>query len=402
MKKIAIVTMCDDAKNYGAVLQAYALHKKIEQFGWSTEHLKIDIETFSNAVTDQKKTLSSIFKYSPIEFLGKVVGKFKNLYKRTYKSIYDRKAEKSVFLRKQAFENFESAQIPHSNALYDKKTIKNSLNLYDAFVTGSDQVWNPRWCNEVYRLDFVPKNIPKFSYAASVSVDVLTEEQQKQFEISLKNYIGVSVREKYTVNQLKPFSPVFPTHSLDPTLLLDREEWDKITDKKMIDKKYLFCYFLDTDKKLRRLAKRYAKKNNLIVVSIPYLMNEYNPFDKIYSDRLIESASPTTFISLIKYADTIFTDSFHATVFATIFKKNFFAFRRRGISGMNIRLQTLTEMFGTQKQFCDSDEKETIKYLSENSNTNYNSDEEYIEIKTMSEDYLKNMLNISEKMVNKL
>lgn len=398
-RKIAVITMRCNTRNYGGALQAYALHKQFEKLCCFSELINFIIRKPSVVVEQTPSIIDRIrrvFRQSPIVLFKKVCSRAI----MTLRNEFEQKPfEKSRAMRHKAFDSFEKTYIPQTDTVYTKDTIREVFSRYDFFVCGSDQVWNPRWYNEFYRLDFVPETFPKFSYAASISVDSLTDEQQEVFRNSLSSYIGVSVREKQAVSLLQGLSPVPPVHVLDPTLLLDRSDWDAIASERLVKQPYMFCYFLDCGEKLRELAKQYAKKHHLRVVCIPYVLNQYHKFDKKYTDQFIESASPADFISLIKHADVVFTDSFHASVFSSVYEKEFFAFRRYGAPGMSARIETLTQLFGTEERFCDTDDKETVSYIESCSPIDYSNKQEYLQLKERSVAYLKEMLEKSEKMV---
>lgn len=398
-KKIAITTIYNENRNYGGVLQAYALHKKLADMGYNTEHLKFNGNAPIYKKLTPKQRISSILSKKPSQILSRLLDKFSLTIYKYFKKSDLKLVDEFVKGRNKAFEHFQNDLIPHNDKVYDEDTISETLSLYDIFITGSDQVWNPIGYNSIYRLDFVPNQVPKFSYAASVSNTFLTQEQQETFKKSLKGYIGVSVRENETVNLLKPLSPVKPINSLDPTLLLTVTEWDEVCAEKLVNESYVFCYFLNTGGNLRRVAKKYAKKHGLKVVTIPYLMSKYNYWDKKCSDIFIAEASPEKFISLIKNAQAVFTDSFHASVFSCIYEKLFFAFRREGYPGMNIRLKTLTELFGVEKHFCDQDKKEKLSYINSNNTIDYKNKNPYEEMRKSSILYLKEMLEKSENII---
>ena len=150
---------------------------------------------------------------------------------------------------------------------------------------------------------------------------------------------------------------------VDPTLLLTDEEWDEVVSGKLVDDNYLFCYFLGNDIRLRKLAKKYAKVNKLKIVSIPFANEIFNNVDFNFADIRFYDAGPSEFLSLIKYADCIFTVSFHATVFLLIYKREFFVFNRIEHIGMSSRLYSLAKMFECEERFCDSNKKFSMQYL---------------------------------------
>lgn len=257
-------------------------------------------------------------------------------------------------------------EIKHSKAVYTDETIVDSSRDYDIFVVGSDQVWNPNLFNKAYYLEFVPEDKVKLSYAASLSVSELTEKQKKFFEESLVGYKAISVREKNAVALLQTLTNIDVRWVLDPTLLLSKNEWEKVGSGRKVSEKYVFTYFLGNGSEERRLAIEYARENHLKILAMPLVFGWKTGFDNAFGDIRLFDVSPKDFISLIQNAEVVFTDSFHAVVFAHIFEKNFFAFKRNDHVEMAARLYSITELFDTKNHFCDTAEKLTLDYLQSN------------------------------------
>ncbi len=284
-----------------------------------------------------------------------------------------RKVSKLIEKRKERISNF-SKKIPHTEKVYEKNEFHLLIDDYDYFITGSDQVWNLTWYFSPFFLDFVPSNKKKLSYAASVGLTNLTNEQLSLFKNSLINYSAVSVREQSSVNLLKDISPVPVVWTLDPTLLLCKEEWDKVSADKLVQGDYVFCYFLGNSKKQRNLAKEYAKRKKLKLVNIPYIHNIYSKTDTYFADIKLFDIGPKEFISLIKHAKFIFTDSFHAMLFSGIYQKQYIVFHREGRKEMGTRINTLSALYKAEERFCDSYEKENIDYISSLTDIDYSRD----------------------------
>ena len=116
----------------------------------------------------------------------------------------------------------------HSSLTYNKENISLANNVYNSFITGSDQVWNIELCNdENYYLPFV-KNNKKISYAASFGNVEIIKKYSKLIENNLKSYDLVTVREKSAVTELKKYYDIDSKNVLDPTFLLDASDWTKI------------------------------------------------------------------------------------------------------------------------------------------------------------------------------
>ncbi len=273
----------------------------------------------------------------------------------------NKRIKKDILVRSDCFQKF-LLSIPHSKVC-DGKTVNELVNDYDYFITGSDQVWNFDCYRPAFFLDFVPSNKRKISYAASISKDSLLDWQKTVFKNSLKSFSAVSVRENSAVDMIKDYSPVLVEHVLDPTLLLEREDYDKACSPRIIQEKYMFCYFIGDNKISRALAEEYAKANGLKVVTLPYLGKKWRSCDQKFGDYKLYSVSPNDFLSLVKHAEVVFTDSFHALVFSHIYQKEYYIFKRSQLDTMTSRLYSLTKLLQTEERLCFDSEKENLDYI---------------------------------------
>ena len=387
--RVGIITHYHNSINYGGTLQAYALCKVLEKKNCCPSQIKLNAETN----TSSKTRFIKLFKKAPAKAIAAVL---RSQYRKMFviplnRNGYVRFIE-IINRRKEDFENFRNNNVSHSDVVYDLNNIVDSLKFYDIFLTGSDQVWHPLACNSAYLLDFVPESKPKFSYAASLSTDHLCEADKLRFKESLKNYSGISVREEDAVELLKPISPIQPVCSLDPTLLIDNNEWDEIASEKIVNEPYVFCFFLGNCKKQIKIARRYAKKHNLKLVTIPFLSGKFSPNEFKYGDLVLKTASPQDFISLIKHCDVLFTDSFHAVAFSSIYKKEFFVFTRNGSREMSTRIDNITKLFGTVERFLNSTEKMNIDYIEKCTKLKYDNLSKYETALEESMQYLEDTI----------
>ncbi len=352
MNKIGIITHYYKSENYGGNLQAYAMSKYLQAQGFSAEQVSFDfLRKIKDNKNNEQKVVSGFFCIKNV--LKKIWAARKWLrYRVDVKHGFFEK-------RRNAFQKFNQDIIPHSNKIYTVENIHDSVSNYDAFLSGSDQVWNFRFYKPEWFLSFVPSTKKKISYAASMAMDDLIDQQKQIIKGHLKDFNAISVREKRSVELLRKLAPMEPQYVLDPVLLLTKEEWDTICAERVIKEKYLFCYFLGDNKKARKLAKKYAQEHKLKLVHIP----KNAGVDFNFGDYRIFDASPQQFVSLIKHAEYIFTDSFHATVFSFIYQKQYFVFNRDGKGTMNSRITDITELFEATERFCQGEEKETIKYI---------------------------------------
>mgnify|MGYP002774851733 FL=1 len=361
---IGIITLYYKNYNIGGLLQAYALQKILSNLNIESEqvrvwHYKREYITFQNKVS---RKIGHIIK-NPIKE-AKVTINNSNLKKRR-KLIQD-----ELLIRENLMEQFMD-RIPHSNEVYDIYNISESLQLYNGYIVGSDQIWNDDYITQDYMkinmLSFVPNTILKMSYAASIG----KHNNFKDWFINdldyLKKFDAISVREK-TANAFLKNRKIESIVTLDPTLLLEKDEWNKFVNKEKLECKsqYVFTYFLGKDKENRIIAEKIAQRKNLSIVNFAHAINYFRDEDKYYGDYKIIEYSPDDFINYIANAKIVITDSFHAAVFSIIFNKEFWIVPRlddSGISSMNSRLNDLLEAYGIQERYINTREDAENKNL---------------------------------------
>lgn len=365
-KKIGIVTHYYDSVNYGGCLQAYALTHVLKGMGYDACQISYKFRLGSPMPPRSLKD------------------RVKRMVERVFYSA-------SFKRRRRAFSAFRDA-IPHSEQVYDGSSIGETADLYDVFITGSDQVWNTSWYRSAFFLDFVGNGKTKLSYAASLGRPTLSDEEREKMRKSLRDYTAISVREQDAVPLLSDLTEKTVEWTLDPTLLLSCDEWNKVSSERRIKRKYLFCYFLSTDKRTRRLATEYAREKGLTVVTLPHFPFTFSKNDFMFGDVHLYDVTPNDFISLIKNAECVFTDSFHAAVFSNLYKKEFFVFDRLYASEMKTRILTLLPLFGTEARFC-REENFTLSHLLSVGEIEYGQTSEYFDsLVKRSRDFLKNAI----------
>ena len=212
------------------------------------------------------------------------------------------------------------------------KQVCREYNL-DAVIVGSDQVWRSDFAMNYgynYFLDFVPDNVIKLSYAASFGLNDWTynPSQTQRIRKLLSRFRGVSVRDEEAVSLCKDNLNIIPQWLLDPTMLLTIEEYDAIISPRKIKGKYIFVYWLGDRSLVEKDMEDYRQKG-------------YKIFDiNLRDERELDSVED--WLSYIKYADCIITDSFHGCVFSILFEKHFVV--RMNQSGGTSRLKSLFKM----------------------------------------------------------
>lgn len=263
------------------------------------------------------------------------------------------------------FERFSKQNDPECVYYSDSLRIPNSVgNQFDFFIAGSDQIWNPNFWGENetaetffnnYLLTFAHTE-KRISYAASFGVSTLPEKWKSRFANELTKFKAISVREESGAKIVKELTGRDAEVLIDPTMMLCADQWRKISRTSRIRTKkacpYILKYFLgDQSQEKRSCIQSIAKDNNLDI---------YELLDKNYPE--LYTVAPDEFIDLMDHASLIYTDSFHATVFAILFHKPFVVMQRTeaGMADMSSRLTTLLGKLHLERKLPDKIKKEDI------------------------------------------
>ena len=346
MKKIGILTLYKNNKNYGGILQAYALQKFIHRI-----------------INDGEECIQISYIISPTPIKEKL------RHSLEYRSFGENiklglKLLKKYFLKKKhitenqpiqrAFEDFEDS-IPHTPKTYTYETIYECAHQFTHLITGSDQVWNGGIDLETFCLKFADDKVKRIAYAASSASTKFGKWQDLIFKENLGKFTAISVRERSVVPYFERMSGRKIAVVLDPVFLLSVQEWHHVSKKPDITFPYIFCYFLGENKTQCERAKRIAKVNNCKLVTIPN-MNGFKESDINFGDIQIENVGPREFLGLIENARGVITDSFHATAFSIIFNKAFWAlprFQNKKGENNNHRVMDILDQFSLSEYYSN-------------------------------------------------
>ena len=308
-KKAGIITWCDNngPTNYGQILQCYAMQNI---FG------KLDFETL--IIQYRNKTGRDFYK-----------GKFKSHFlNQIYEELFNFFViEKTFNKRIYLFKKFIKENIELSTPCYDKEDVETVSKSCVVLVCGSDQIWNPVWFDPLYGLDFGSQNQKRIAYAPSgvAMEDDVSIQKYKEMVKYINHIDSVSVRESKSIEILKKYTDKSIQAVLDPTFLLEKKEWDNIASKRLIDEPYIFCYIMGSIRSyklvLKAIMQKYKAKK---IVLIPSNIVE----SRLNSAQCFTDAGPAEFVSLIKFAEAICTDSFHGTALSIKYEKQFYTLRR--------------------------------------------------------------------------
>lgn len=323
--KIGILTH-PQGTNYGGILQCYALCTYLRKLGHET-------------IVIQRMEDKPFFLWSIVRNILKACH-FPRYY---HPDTVDRMLNIRPFIQK----HFERTEPIDSQSKMKKVCKKYGL---DAVIVGSDQVWRYDYAMKYgfnYFLDFVPDNVVKASYAASFGLSdwQYPHNQTEIIKQLLDRFKGISVREEDAVSLIKDNAGKNARQLIDPTMLLKQEDYDKITSKRLVEDRYVYVYWLGDKSLIVPEIERYKEKGYKIV--------------NINLRDICEQISVEDWLSFIKYADYVITDSFHGCVFSILFERQFIAFGNK--SGGNSRINSLCKMFGfepeTYKQYSNVSDK---------------------------------------------
>lgn len=336
MKVLTITTSY--ANNYGALLQTFALSKYLN----NQEGIDCQVIQYYRPNADN----SWVILKHPRTFRGvlKIIYTLFNL--RLIRSSKRKNSKMKAFMK---------SYIPFTTtSWHTPDSIRKNPPEADAYICGSDQIWNMKYMFEgktIYFLDFVKKG-KRIAYAPSIA-DPWKPEHIELLRPYLEKFDTISIREKGNLEQVRKIYPK-ATVVIDPVFLLNKNDWQSFLKTELCPSEpYIFCYFLSVSDLSVKTVKRLRELTGLKVVHL-----NLNALDKFNSDQVIRVADPRDFVGLISRASLICTNSFHCSAFSTIFQKDFI-FVPKNMA--NERVLNLQEVFGLGNR-CISDER--LKLLS--------------------------------------
>lgn len=315
MKTIGIVTLFDYI-NIGNKLQNYAVQELVRECGCTP--ITIACSDFY-----YNKRLKRRIKNA----LGRIIPRYNR--------------ETMLFNRRVKIKK-ATAKMISSTDDFSLSYIQKHCNSYDAYITGSDQVWKD-WGERQGELDyrflnFIPKK-KRICLSPSFGFDSIPVGMESKYQKGLNGFETLSCREQSGCDIIKEYTGKTATLLSDPTMMLSIKSWDSIAEEPgyNLPEKYVFIYFLgNRSSEQIKTINQYAKEHGCEIIDV------FNSNVKAYYDT-----TPQEFLYLINRAKYVFTDSFHGTVFSIIYNKKFTCFVREGeFSKMNNRVLTLVNKFG--------------------------------------------------------
>lgn len=322
MKKIAIMTWYK-YRNFGTALQCAALSEKLRKMGFSPSVISYNTSVNKYIFPELESNWNTL-----ISFLRQRLD-------RSYSS-----AE-----REEKFNDFLMKRISETELKKNYSELYELNKEFDTFICGSDQVWSPtRSFDDKYYLSFVNESNNKISYAPSFGTNTINNNEQKKIiKGLLSRFNHISVREKTGARIVEELVEDTPEVVVDPTLLLTADEWANYVDEqsvKKIEGEYILCYFLGNQKKYIKNVKKISKQ-----FKIPYYII---PTNRINDSHFVPfEVGPAEFVSLIKNAKYVCTDSFHGMIFSINFGVQFSVYKRFKDSSKTAENSRIYDMLST-------------------------------------------------------
>ena len=313
--KICTIT-CSNTDNHGARLQTYALAKYLQNQGNDV-----------SVVDYRPPYMDPSFRvfYWP----GLSIKEWAKFFLRFPQRIRSKKRHKN-------FVAFSNKHLPLTEKVYRSiQDLRQDPPSADMYIAGSDQIWNTFFfffSDPAFYLDFGPKTIRRESYAASFATTQIKSGMEDFVRKNLSRFDKISVREESGLTILEQLGIRNGVREDDPVFLLSAKKWEKLADGTGEGEHYLLVYDFFSDTALKQQAKSVARSRNLRIFAVC-------PFKQHYADKDYTEAGPESFLSLVKNADIVVTNSYHAIAFCDIFKREYLFVPRP--DGLNERIEDL-------------------------------------------------------------
>lgn len=336
------ITTWHTGANAGTFFQLFGLYKYLSKRGH-------DVKVIDYVMEDTHDMLPRGWYYylsQPIALLKRKIQRKQS--KAAYLSNTSSFMEE-IRIRDKRFEE-AYGQFQFTEIVSTEAELKKLNDSFDAFIVGSDQIWNASMLNRRYLLDYVADDKLKASYAPSMGSGQLLPYQRKMFKKYLQSFNYISTREKRLADILNSFLEQHVVHVLDPSMLVAKEDYLRMAHlpEQFVPNSYLLCYFMPNNEKQRKQILDFAQSHSLKIVVMAMFANSYTFKEaEIYS-----AAGPKEFLGLIANAAVVFTSSFHCTIFSILFNKDLYVFKQYATSkaaDINQRFEEQLSTYGINR-----------------------------------------------------
>lgn len=290
---VIISTLCA-WNSFGSVFQSFALKKKLCDIGYDG----CIVTTWTDSFTNKEYRINHFSARACLRLARNLLHKRKT----------DIKYQKML--------NFNNENLKVKFFDTDEKLAEDTSNV-KYFIAGSDQIWNPDVCNPVFFLDFVKNGGKRISYAASMGKTDIKPEKEPEFGRLLKNFDYISVRESDCADIVGRYTDKKINVNIDPTFLIDVDEWRKNEITYPVKGKYIIMYMLYWDKSCWSQIRNLQKQTGFRVLAIA------TGSTAVYTAETLYDVGPGEFLWLFDHAEYIVTSSFHGAAFSIMFNKKF-------------------------------------------------------------------------------
>lgn len=311
--------------NYGSALQSWALSQMIAKLG----HNPVLVDYCPDCLKDKDP-----------------LNPMKNMWDTDEES--RRMCELSlpaIRINYEKLERFYTEKFNRSKKVYTKENFNEIVadEQIDGFVCGSDTIF----CVDEFGLDDgyyanypVMKNGYSIAYAASFGDSHFDETTYPLLNERLNNFKALGIRENWMIPYIKKHSVTPVQHVLDPTLLLTQKDYERIAVPERLEvEKYLLLYARRYNKKMFDYAEALATKNSWKIIDISLRATNAE------KHRMFYEAGVEEFLSLVKHAEYIVTNSFHGMIVGVHYRRPFVIFSREQC---DIKIDEVLDVFGLQ------------------------------------------------------
>ena len=340
-----------EVDNYGAVLLCFALQKTIEDLGYKARIIDFRPVDINKSAGYGKRLMKKVKEKG---FVGTSAAIIRKLSKKEKAGV-----NISSDLKKERFEQFRETYLKRT-PIYSGMSMTDSP-VFNTYVVGSDVVWKPARVKskeaDTYFLNFTEGLLcNRVAYAASIGTDdaKTLEEIAPLFQKYIEKFNYISLREKTSITFVKGLFDKDVTWCIDPTLLLRKEDYDRYfsLDAKRIEGDYIYLYLFESNEAVYKMVNRYSSELGIPVICQCDAPDQIRNLKEFSSDD-----GPIDFISRIKNANMVITDSFHGTVFSIIYQKDFITLSRGNIS---IRMKDLLDRLNLLCRYVDAPETASL------------------------------------------
>lgn len=312
--------------NYGSALQTWALHQAIKKVAGDTiEPVLVD---YCPDILADKDPLN------PFANMWDKDEESRKMCELTLPAIRENYYKFERFYR----ERFTRTKKKYTSENFDGIMTDEKLS---GFVCGSDTIFCPDefGFDDGYYANFKSMKGHAVSYAASFGDPHFTDETYSVLNNRIQNFKALGLRENLMIPYVSAHTNVPVQKVIDPTLLLTDNDYDEIASERLEEDKYVLLYARRYNPKMEAYAEKLAAEKGWKIVEISLrATNGEKPNRRMYYEAGIEE-----FISLVKYAECIITNSFHGMIFAVQYSKPFYVFSREQC---DTKITELLELFG--------------------------------------------------------